>query len=57
MDDPKAALPATLSTVPDTSILGTALSSLSITDESPNSSPGTDYQVFLLAGFGHKFAC
>ena len=57
MEDPKAALPVTLETVADTSTLGSNLSSLSITDESSNSSsPETSYQVFILAGFGHKFS-
>lgn len=53
--DPKAALPHGLTTVPDTSTLGTQLSSLSLTDESSvSSAQGDSYQVFILAGFGHR---
>jgi hypothetical protein len=56
MADPKAALPSSKGTGTDTSTLGTQLSSLSVTDESENSSPpAADYQVFVLAGFGHKY--
>lgn len=52
--DPKAALPQTLGTVPDTSTLGTQLSSLSLSEQTNESlPPGTTYQVFILAGFGH----
>jgi len=56
--DPKASLPQGFSTVPDTSTLGTRLSSLSLTEESSiSSAPGNSYQVFILAGFGHKYSC
>ena len=60
MTDPKAALPQGLNTEPDTSTLGTQLSSLSVTDDSSiptssSSSPDSEYQVFILAGFGHKY--
>jgi hypothetical protein len=56
MTDPKAALPQGLNTEPDTSTLGTRLSSLSVTDDSVATSSSLDieYQVFILAGFGHK---
>jgi len=42
----------------DTSTLGTQLSSLSVTDESSasNVSMTQKYQVFILAGHGHKYA-
>jgi hypothetical protein len=54
--DPKAALPQSLNTVPDTSTLGTPLSSLSLSEQTNESSPpGTTYQVFILAGFGHGY--
>lgn len=53
--DPKAALPQIMGTAPDASSLGNQLESLSMSGKSTNSSPpGTIYQVFILAGFGHK---
>ena len=56
MSDPKACLPQTTTTVPDTSTLGTQLSAVALSDESAEmSSPSSHYQVFLFAGFGHKY--
>lgn len=56
--DPKAALPLTTETVGDTSTLG-AMSSASNTSQTDASqisaSAASNYQVFILAGFGHKF--
>src|SRR6202035_5501245 len=51
MTDPKATLPQAMGTEPDTSTLGTKISSLSITDDTSNSSSSRNpYQVFILAG-------
>src|SRR5277367_6948779 len=52
MTNPKAALPQGMNTEPDTSTLGTQLSSLSVTDDnivptSSSSSPDREYQVFI----------
>ena len=56
--DPKTALPLTTDTVGDTSTLG-AMSSASNTSQTDTSqisaSAASNYQVFILAGFGHKF--
>jgi hypothetical protein len=54
MTDPKAALTRTVDS--HSSTVGAQLSSLSLADDSETCpSPSSDYQVFILAGFGHKY--